>query len=61
MSFALAALLVYTVGVKCRGFNKKEQYAVEHIFSLSESTANKILKQGMMDWIKHNRTHVVRT
>ncbi|KAF8478826.1 1-phosphatidylinositol-4,5-bisphosphate phosphodiesterase 1 [Gautieria morchelliformis] len=61
MSFALAALLVYTVGVKCRGFNKKEQYAVEHIFSLSESTANKILKQGMMDLIKHNRTHVVRT
>lgn len=60
MSFALAALLVYTVGVKCRGVNKKEHYAVEHIFSLSENTANKILKQDMSDLIKHNRTHVVR-
>ncbi|KAF8581199.1 PLC-like phosphodiesterase [Ramaria rubella] len=60
MSAALAALLVYTVGVKCRGFNKKEHYAVEHVFSLSESTANRILKQGMPDLIKHNRTHVVR-
>lgn len=60
MSAALAALLVYTVGVKCRGFNKKEHYAAEHIFSLSEKTANKILKQGMTDLIKHNRTHVVR-
>lgn len=60
MSFALVALLVYTVGVKCRGINKKETYAPEHVFSLSESTANKILRQGMMDLIKHNRTHLVR-
>lgn len=60
MSASLAALLVYTVGVKCRGFNKKEHYAVEHVFSLSEKTANRILKQGMMDLVKHNRTHVVR-
>jgi phosphatidylinositol phospholipase C, delta len=61
MSFELVALLVYTVGVKCRGLNKKEVYAPEHVFSLSESTANKILKQGMVDLIKHNRTHLVRT
>ncbi|KAI0366571.1 PLC-like phosphodiesterase [Pilatotrama ljubarskyi] len=61
MSMALVSLLVYTVGVKCRGLNKKEQYAPEHIFSLSENTANKLLKQGMMDLIKHNRTHLVRT
>lgn len=60
MSLHIVALLVYTVGVKCRGINKKEQYAPEHVFSLSESTANKILKQGMQDLIKHNRTHVVR-
>ncbi|KAI0071890.1 PLC-like phosphodiesterase [Panus rudis PR-1116 ss-1] len=60
MSFALVALLVYTVGVKCRGLNKKEQYAPEHVFSLSENTANKILKQSMMDLIKHNRSHLVR-
>ncbi|KAG5220511.1 Phospholipase [Salix suchowensis] len=78
-----AALLVYTVGVKCRGINKKEQYAVEHMFSLSENTINKMLKEvtygsydgdpdnltdtggvgkgGMMDLIKHCRTHLVRT
>ena len=60
MSIALASLIVYTVGVKCRGFNKKEHYAVEHVFSLSERTANKILKESMRDLIKHNRTHVVR-
>jgi phosphatidylinositol phospholipase C, delta len=60
MSLDLVALLVYTVGVKCRGLNKKEVYAPEHVFSLSENTANKILKQSMADLIKHNRTHVVR-
>ncbi|OSD01023.1 PLC-like phosphodiesterase [Trametes coccinea BRFM310] len=61
MSMALVSLLVYTVGVKCRGLNKKEKYAPEHVFSLSENTANKVLKEGMMDLIKHNRTHLVRT
>ncbi|KAH9934113.1 PLC-like phosphodiesterase [Amylocystis lapponica] len=62
MSRALAALLVYTVGVKCRGLNKKEVYAPEHMFSLSESTVNRILRQGTtMDLVKHNRTHLVRT
>ncbi|OBZ76452.1 1-phosphatidylinositol 4,5-bisphosphate phosphodiesterase delta-4 [Grifola frondosa] len=60
MSLALVSLLVYTVGVKCRGLNKKEDYAPEQVFSLSENTANKLLKQGMMDLIKHNRTHLVR-
>ena len=62
MSTELAGLLVYTVGVKCRGFNKKERYAVEHMFSLSENTANNYLKrhEGAMDFIKHNREHLVR-
>lgn len=60
MSFELLALLVYTVGVKCRGLNKKETYAPEHVFSLSENTANKLLKDSMMDLIKHNQDHVVR-
>ncbi|GJJ14667.1 hypothetical protein Clacol_008933 [Clathrus columnatus] len=60
MSLSLAELLVYTIGVKCRGLNKKEQYAIEHVFSLSEKTANKMLKQSMMDLIKHTRTHVIR-
>lgn len=60
MSAAVASLLVYTVGVKCRGINKKEHYAPEHVFSLSEKTANKVMKQGMVDLIKHTRTHLVR-
>jgi phosphatidylinositol phospholipase C delta len=60
MSSALLSLLVYTVGVKCRGINKKEDYAPGHIFSLSENTANKMLKGNMIDLIKHNRTHLVR-
>ena len=61
MSLALVSLLVYTVGVKCRGLNKKEQYAPEHVFSLSENTANKMFRQGAMaDLIKHTRAHVVR-
>ncbi|KAI6043696.1 PLC-like phosphodiesterase [Pisolithus marmoratus] len=60
MSAALVALLVYTISAKCRGINKKENYASEHVFSLSENTANKIMKQGMVDLIKHNRDHLVR-
>ncbi|KAG6840525.1 hypothetical protein C0991_006163 [Blastosporella zonata] len=61
MSARLLALLVYTVGVKCRGINKKEVYAPEHMFSLSENTANRMLKSGgMQDLIKHCRTHLVR-
>ncbi|KIO30109.1 hypothetical protein M407DRAFT_69612 [Tulasnella calospora MUT 4182] len=60
ISAHLAALLIYTVGVKCRGINKKEVYDPVHLFSLSERTANKIMKLNMTDLIKHNRTHVVR-
>jgi phosphatidylinositol phospholipase C delta len=60
ISLAVASLLVYTVGVKCRGINKKERYAPEHMFSLSEKMANKMIKQGMMELIKHNRSHMVR-
>lgn len=47
-SMALASLLIYTVGVKCRGINKKETYAVEHMFSLSEKKVDKMLKQGSL-------------
>ena len=61
MSLALVALLVYTVGVKCRGINKKEEYAPEHMFSLSENTIYKMLRFNMWDLIKHTKTHLVRT
>ncbi|KAK0443966.1 PLC-like phosphodiesterase [Desarmillaria tabescens] len=62
MSQKLLDLLVYTVGVKCRGLNKKEEYLPEHMFSLSENTVNKYLKDGIMvmDLIKHTRDHLVR-
>ena len=60
MSAHVVSLPVYTVGVKCRGINKKGVYTPEHVFSLSERTANKILKPGMQDLIKHNRTHAIR-
>ncbi|PBK93995.1 1-phosphatidylinositol-4,5-bisphosphate phosphodiesterase 1 [Armillaria gallica] len=62
MSQKLLDLLVYTVGVKCRGLNKKEEYSPEHMFSLSENTVNKYLKDKsmMMDLIKHTRDHLVR-
>ncbi|KZV60623.1 PLC-like phosphodiesterase [Peniophora sp. CONT] len=62
MSPALVALLVYTVGVKCRGLNKKVAYAPEHIFSLSENALSKLLKApgGASDLAKHCRGHVVR-
>ncbi|KAJ7460554.1 1-phosphatidylinositol-4,5-bisphosphate phosphodiesterase 1 [Mycena latifolia] len=62
MSMALASLLVYTVGVKCRGIDKSEEYAPEQIFSLSESKANKFIQQGIgiEDLVRHTQTHVVR-
>lgn len=67
MSPALASLLIYTVGVKHRGINKKENYAIEHMISLSERTALKYAKSstngGGHNWedlIKHNRTHLTR-
>lgn len=61
MSPYLLSLLVYTVGVKCRGINKKEEYASEHVFSLSEKMANKMMRFGMWDLIKHTKNHLVRT
>ncbi|KAJ3985503.1 PLC-like phosphodiesterase [Lentinula detonsa] len=60
MSPDLLSLLVYTVGVKYRGINKKEVYKPEEMFSLSENMANKMLKVGMIDLIKHTRAHLVR-
>jgi hypothetical protein len=57
---ALAKLLVYTIGVKYRGFNKKEVYPSSNMISLSERTANKVIKQGLGDVIKHNRSHLMR-
>lgn len=65
MSPALLSLLIYTVGVKHRGLNKKETYAVEHMFSLSERSALKYAKSAVggpnrEDMIKHNRTHLTR-
>ncbi|KAJ7118445.1 PLC-like phosphodiesterase [Mycena crocata] len=60
MSFALLTLLVYTVGVKYRGINKKEEYAPQHMFSLSENMANRVIRSALLDVIKHNRTHLTR-
>ncbi|GLB39507.1 putative phosphoinositide phospholipase C [Lyophyllum shimeji] len=62
MSFALASLLVYTVGVKCRGLGQEHGYAPEHIFSLSEHAANKVIKVGntMRELVRHTRGHMVR-
>ncbi|KAF6758093.1 1-phosphatidylinositol-4,5-bisphosphate phosphodiesterase 1 [Ephemerocybe angulata] len=61
MSFRLASLLVYTVGVKWHGIGGDGvDYAPEHIFSLSENSANKLLKASMTDLIEHDRTHLVR-
>ncbi|TFK31912.1 1-phosphatidylinositol-4,5-bisphosphate phosphodiesterase 1 [Crucibulum laeve] len=60
MSFRLASLLVYTVGVKCHGFSADVEYAPEHIFSLSENTANRLLKASMTELVKHNQTHLTR-
>lgn len=60
MSFALASLIVYTVGIKCHGIDPTVEYAPEHIFSLSENTANKLLKESMADLVQHNQTHLVR-
>ncbi len=62
MSTALASLLVYTIGVKCRGFNKKESYANQHMVSLSEKTALKMIRDAISNeaLIKHNRNHLTR-
>jgi phosphatidylinositol phospholipase C delta len=65
MAGSLTALLIYTVGVKHRGINKKEAYAVEHMISLSERTAEKYAKSATGgpnadDLVKHNRNHLTR-
>lgn len=60
---ALSDLIIYTIGVKARGFNKLTTYDPEHILSLSERTVNKFLKGGplrMLELISHNRTHLTR-
>ncbi|WFD43831.1 phosphoinositide phospholipase C [Malassezia psittaci] len=60
MSPALTDLLVYTVGVHFRGINKKELYAPEHVFSLSERKAVRMVRQNNSDLIKHNVCHLTR-
>ena len=60
MSQKLINLLVYTIGVKCKGFNKKESYPIEHIFSLSDRSAKKLINNSKNDIIKHNRNHLTR-
>lgn len=60
MSRSLADLLIYTVGVKFRGLNKKERYGVEQMFSLSEKTANKLTKENALGLVKHCRSNLVR-
>ncbi|KAF5373484.1 hypothetical protein D9615_009422 [Tricholomella constricta] len=73
MSFALVSLLVYTVGVKCRGLGPNQGYAPEHIFSLSESAADKLIKRRggagagdgdgdgtARELVRHTREHLVR-
>jgi len=58
-SARLAALLVYTVGIKCHGLAKEIEYAPEHIFSLSENAANKHIR-GARDLVRHAHAHLVR-
>ncbi|PLW37449.1 hypothetical protein PCASD_10657 [Puccinia coronata f. sp. avenae] len=63
LTTSLSSLIVYTVGVKARGFNKLTTYEPEHILSLSERTVNKFLKGGtlrMLDLIGHTRSHLTR-
>ncbi|GAA5900925.1 hypothetical protein JCM6882_005980 [Rhodosporidiobolus microsporus] len=62
MSQALANLLVYTIGVKARGFNKKEKYAATHVISLGESRIAKMLRDegARQDFVAHNRGHLTR-
>lgn len=62
MSSALLGLLVYTVGVKARGFNKKETYGATHVTSVGENSLNKMFKDegARQDFIAHNRKHLTR-
>lgn len=56
----LSDLLVYTYGVKYRGFSKLGDYEPRHQFSVSEKTGAKVIKENKQDWIKHNFTHMSR-
>ncbi|WWC66358.1 uncharacterized protein I206_100259 [Kwoniella pini CBS 10737] len=56
----LADLLVYTTGVKYKGFSKLNEYATKEQFSVSERTASKIVRENKQDWIKHNFNHISR-
>lgn len=62
MSSALLSLLVYTVGVKARGFNKKETYLPTHVISVGESFLSKMTRDegARQDFVAHNRDHLTR-
>ncbi|CAH7672476.1 PLC-like phosphodiesterase [Phakopsora pachyrhizi] len=63
LTSSLSDLLIYTVGVKARGFNKLTKYDVEHVLSLSERTVNKFLRGGtlrVLDLISHTKGHLTR-
>jgi phosphatidylinositol phospholipase C delta len=45
---------------RSEGGEGKEMYAPEHMFSLSENSANKYLRTCMLDLIKHTEGHLVR-
>lgn len=60
-SRTLTELPVYTAAVKYQGFSKLVVYDFNHMFSVSERTAHRILKDGQgPDWIKHNFSHLTR-
>ncbi|TRM67130.1 PLC-like phosphodiesterase [Schizophyllum amplum] len=60
MSMHLASLLVYTVGVRCHGIDHMEDYSPEHIFSLSENKAKRLMDADMARLVKYTQNHVVR-
>lgn len=60
MSLQLAALLVYTIGVKSRGINKKESYHPFHLLSLSEKRLGQMIKEAATDLVDHTREHLIR-
>ncbi|SCV73483.1 BQ2448_7409 [Microbotryum intermedium] len=62
MSSALLGLLVYTVGVKARGFNKKETYGATHVISVGENSLHRMFRDegARQDFIAHNRKHLTR-
>lgn len=62
MSRLLASLLVYTVGVKHRGFNRKESYLPTHVISFGENRLAKLCSepQARQDLLAHCRSHLVR-